>query len=225
MDELYSNCFPTVFQTWSGLAFFCSSLIGASYLLLYWVWFKIRSMEQKCACLLHKSQQSITTWLHREREKQLDVQLIGQMWSVDKVRVCSWTQTGYLIFDLIRSSKMLFGWNWMDQLKSPISTDSDCNYCVSCNSRRNRKVWTDFWIIFSVIWSKDCNLDFNLDKWKTVKTFIVVSADSANKKLRSGFKDIVAFYMLIGLLEGAPVIVEAMSSGWLGSSSFCAGPS
>jgi hypothetical protein len=28
----------------------------------------------------------------------------------------------------------------MDQLKFSISTDSDCNYCVSGKSRRNRKV-------------------------------------------------------------------------------------
>jgi hypothetical protein len=42
--------------------------------------------------------------------------------------------------------------------------------------------------------------------------FFVVSADSANKKLRPGLEDIVASYKLIGLLEGAPVIVEAMSS-------------
>jgi hypothetical protein len=41
--------------------------------------------------------------------------------------------------------------------------------------------------------------------------FFVVFADSANKKLRPGLEDIVASYKLIGLLEGAPVNVEAVS--------------
>jgi len=41
--------------------------------------------------------------------------------------------------------------------------------------------------------------------------FLIVSANSANKKLRPGLQEIVASHKLIGLFERAPVNVEAMS--------------